>query len=184
MGPSLTQMYAPPSNPQSGAPPGIRPPAVQQQYQYNRDLYAPPPVHHSQQQMDGIVGNHMPYSLFFSLFGCFSNMYLMFAKCVLYSIPAGYGFSLSKPLDQWSKQEVFAWVNSSEPIVAELGRQLYDNDVDGSVLAQLDDNDLQGLGVTSLGKRKKLLTAIALIKLNQNPAGMSPALRQDGFSLW
>jgi hypothetical protein len=36
-----------------------------------------------------------------------------------------------------------------------------DNDVDAEVLAKLTDDDLMGIGVTSVGHRRKLLAAIA-----------------------
>ena len=46
-----------------------------------------------------------------------------------------------------------------------------DNDIDGEVLAELDDADLEKLGV-SLGHRKKLLKAIAALAV---PGGSAPA---------
>ena len=55
--------------------------------------------------------------------------------------------------------DVAAWLKS-------LGLEQYapafaDNDIDVAVLAQLTDADLKELGVTSLGHRKRLLTAVA-----------------------
>ena len=38
-----------------------------------------------------------------------------------------------------------------------------DNDVDGEVLSELTADDLIGLGVTSIGHRRKLLAAIAAL---------------------
>lgn len=73
---------------------------------------------------------------------------------------------LSKPIARWSKEDVRAWVaGHSEEMVRSLATQLYDNDVDGELLLQLDQQSLkEELGVTSLGKRKKLLAAIALAR--------------------
>ena len=39
-----------------------------------------------------------------------------------------------------------------------------DNDVDGEVLPELTADDLIGLGVTSIGHRRKLLAAIAALR--------------------
>src|SRR5947207_14162003 len=39
-----------------------------------------------------------------------------------------------------------------------------DNDVDGEILPELTANDLIGLGVTSIGHRRKLLAAIATLR--------------------
>jgi len=38
-----------------------------------------------------------------------------------------------------------------------------DNDVDGDVLAEVTADDLIAIGVTSIGHRRKLLTAIAAL---------------------
>ena len=84
-----------------------------------------------------------------------------------------------KPVAQWSKEDVHAWVlEQGDPIVAELAEQLYANDVDGSILLQLDDHMLRDdLGVASLGKRKKLIAAIAQARAHYAHA-------QDMFSLF
>ena len=61
------------------------------------------------------------------------------------------------------------------------------NDVDGEVLPELTADDLIGLGVTSIGHRRKLLAAIAALGtepqpgLNQRRARhlLQPPLRQS-----
>src|SRR3984957_6133842 len=40
----------------------------------------------------------------------------------------------------------------------------HDNDIDGEVLLELTADDLIGLGVTSIGHRRKLLAAIVTLK--------------------
>jgi class 3 adenylate cyclase len=55
--------------------------------------------------------------------------------------------------------EVAAWLKSLG--LEQYARAFADNDVDSALLGQLTDADLKELGVTSLGHRKKLLTAIA-----------------------
>jgi len=62
----------------------------------------------------------------------------------------------------------------------ELGLEQYapafrDNDIDGTVLRELTADDLTGLGVTSIGHRRKLLAAIAA--LHQEPAQSATARR-------
>ena len=49
-----------------------------------------------------------------------------------------------------------------------------DNDVDGEVLPKLTADDLVGLGVTSIGHRRKLLDAIAAL------GAEAPATRPPG----
>jgi hypothetical protein len=67
--------------------------------------------------------------------------------------------------------DVAAWLHS-------LGLEQYapafgDNDVDGEVLPELTADDLIGLGVTSIGHRRKLLAAIAAL-------GERPSVAQSG----
>jgi class 3 adenylate cyclase/predicted ATPase len=51
-----------------------------------------------------------------------------------------------------------------------------DNDVDGDVLAEVTADDLIAIGVTSIGHRRKLLTAIAALKSEVAPADPVPTL--------
>jgi predicted ATPase/class 3 adenylate cyclase len=53
-----------------------------------------------------------------------------------------------------------------------------DNDVDAEVLSQLTAEDLISLGVTSVGHRRKLLAAIAGLRVGR-PAAMEPAAPRD-----
>ncbi|HEV2189153.1 MAG TPA: hypothetical protein VGR70_18225, partial [Stellaceae bacterium] len=63
----------------------------------------------------------------------------------------------------------------------ELGLDQYaaafrDNDIDGDILADLTADDLIGLGVTSIGHRRKLLAAIAGLREAPSPqATAAPA---------
>jgi hypothetical protein len=50
-----------------------------------------------------------------------------------------------------------------------------DNDVDGEVLSELTAEDLIGLGVTSIGHRRKLLAAIAALRDKPSPASENTA---------
>jgi class 3 adenylate cyclase len=50
-----------------------------------------------------------------------------------------------------------------------------DNDVDGEVLSELTAEDLIGLGVTSIGHRRKLLAAIAALRDKPSPASEKTA---------
>ena len=69
--------------------------------------------------------------------------------------------------------DVGAWLNR-------LGLERYerafrDNDVDADVLLELTAEDLSGLGVNSVGHRRKLLTAIAALRSAAEPAGVVDA---------
>src|SRR5689334_21439190 len=51
-----------------------------------------------------------------------------------------------------------------------------DNDVDAEVLPELTADDLVGLGITSVGHRRKLLAAIAALRACTGPSAVvSPA---------
>lgn len=52
-----------------------------------------------------------------------------------------------------------------------------DNDIDGEVLPELTSDDLIGLGVTSIGHRRKLLAAISAMREAPTPEGAPPAER-------
>lgn len=56
-----------------------------------------------------------------------------------------------------------------------------ENDIDGDVLADLTADDLSGLGVVSIGHRRKLLAAIAALRAGSPPA-MSPST-QAGIAI-
>ena len=51
-----------------------------------------------------------------------------------------------------------------------------DNDIDGDVLADLTAEDLSGLGIASIGHRRKLLAAIAALRAG-SPHAISPSAR-------
>ena len=56
-----------------------------------------------------------------------------------------------------------------------------DNDVDADVLPELTADDLIGLGVTSIGHRRKLLAAIAALRADCSPSP-APARRRTRAS--
>ena len=71
--------------------------------------------------------------------------------------------------------DVAAWLQS-------LGLERYvsafrDNDVDAEVLPELTADDLIGLGVTSIGHRRKLLAAIAALRAEAPTPTATPAPR-------
>src|ERR1700674_1229004 len=72
--------------------------------------------------------------------------------------------------------DVGAWVEALG--LGQYARPFAENDVDFLVLTQLTDADLRELGVTSLGHRKRLLTAIATrgaaVSAIAAPAGNAP----------
>ena len=57
-----------------------------------------------------------------------------------------------------------------------------ENDIDGDVLADLTADDLSGLGVVSIGHRRKLLAAIAALRAG-SPPGPVPAHPATGRDL-
>ena len=54
------------------------------------------------------------------------------------------------------------------------GPDFADNDIDGSVLPELTAEDLIALGITSVGHRRRLLSAIAALR-DQPPETAAPA---------
>src|SRR5437588_538442 len=50
-----------------------------------------------------------------------------------------------------------------------------DNDIDGEILAELTAEDLIGLGIGSIGHRRKLLTAIASLRESDSPTEATAA---------
>ena len=72
------------------------------------------------------------------------------------------------------RMDVAAWLRG-------LGLEQYaaafrDNDIDSEILPELTTDDLIGLGVTSIGHRRKLLAAIsALREVGTTPAGAGAA---------
>ncbi|HXW29714.1 MAG TPA: adenylate/guanylate cyclase domain-containing protein, partial [Xanthobacteraceae bacterium] len=64
--------------------------------------------------------------------------------------------------------DVRAWLEALG--LGQYARAFAENDIDFTVLSQLTDTDLKELGVTSLGHRKRLLTAIGAIARPATPA--------------
>ena len=59
--------------------------------------------------------------------------------------------------------------------MAEYAQRFADNDIDFSILPELTDQDLEKIGVASLGHRRKILRAIAA--LTSAPAAPAPSQR-------
>ena len=69
-----------------------------------------------------------------------------------------------RTVDEWLKSLGFG----------EYAERFVENDIDWTILAELTDQDLEKIGVDSLGHRRRLLRAItALIKAPEG--GMAPA---------
>ncbi len=85
--------------------------------------------------------------------------------------------------------DVAAWLESQG--LGRYAEAFAANDIDLSLLPDLTDADLQALGVTSLGHRKKLLAAIAGLKtaepltrpVPRTPSGIWQELEARGFTL-
>jgi hypothetical protein len=60
--------------------------------------------------------------------------------------------------------------------LAQHAQAFADNDIDHDVLAELTAEDLTGLGVTSIGHRRKLLAAIKALRESQETNELSPAV--------
>ena len=57
-----------------------------------------------------------------------------------------------------------------------------ENNIDYSVLPDLTENDLEKLGVSSLGHRKKLLRAIEALTAARQPTGTTKAVSRSPLS--
>ncbi|KNC81370.1 hypothetical protein SARC_06295 [Sphaeroforma arctica JP610] len=70
------------------------------------------------------------------------------------------------PVSRWSKSEVRDWLaGHDQTILRDLADMLYENDIDGDLLLQLNGENMKtDLNITSLGKRKKLEAAILQIR--------------------
>ena len=55
-----------------------------------------------------------------------------------------------------------------------------DNDVDAEVLPELTADDLIGLGITSVGHRRKLLAAVAALRAGPAPSAAAPSPAEPG----
>jgi predicted ATPase/class 3 adenylate cyclase len=68
--------------------------------------------------------------------------------------------------------DVGAWLRDLG--LGQYEQAFHENDVDGDVLADLTADDLSGLGVVSIGHRRKLLIAIAALRAGSPPGPVSP----------
>jgi len=69
--------------------------------------------------------------------------------------------------------DVAAWLRGLG--LAQYAPAFRDNDIDGEVLSQLTADDLIGLGVNSIGHRRKLLAAIAALGNDSQTVAQSAA---------
>jgi hypothetical protein len=72
--------------------------------------------------------------------------------------------------------DITAWLRGLG--LEQYAQSFRENDVDAAVLPELTADDLIGLGVSSIGHRRRLLAAIASAELPQPPTG--DARRQPG----
>src|SRR5438034_4893778 len=68
-------------------------------------------------------------------------------------------------------KQIVDWLNQLG--MHEYAQRFAENDIDFDILPDLSDKDLEKIGVTSLGHRRKLLRAIANLK---GPEKITPAL--------
>jgi class 3 adenylate cyclase/predicted ATPase len=70
-------------------------------------------------------------------------------------------------------QQIADWLKKLG--MSEYGERFAENDIDFAVVADLTDQDLEKIGVTSLGHRRKLLRAIAELKGAREPSSVAAA---------
>src|SRR5205809_352829 len=78
------------------------------------------------------------------------------------------------------RMDIARWLADLQ--LGEYERAFAEHAVDEAALAELDDDDLRALGVARLGHRKKLLTAIRLLRTNQlvgEPPARSSGVHED-----
>jgi SAM domain (Sterile alpha motif) len=68
-------------------------------------------------------------------------------------------------------QQIADWLEKLG--MSEYAERFAENDIDFTILSDLTDQDLEKIGIASLGHRRKLLRAIT--SLNETPAAASPA---------
>ena len=66
--------------------------------------------------------------------------------------------------------------------MSEYAQRFAENDIDLTILADLTDQDLKKIGVTSLGHRRKLLRAIVTLHAGQEAASAAPPAAAVGPS--
>ena len=70
-------------------------------------------------------------------------------------------------------QQIADWLRKLG--LGQYAQRFADNDIDFAILNKLTDQDLEKIGVASLGHRRLLLRAIAELKIVANPASMPSA---------
>jgi SAM domain (Sterile alpha motif) len=76
--------------------------------------------------------------------------------------PSGWSEPESEPGHGAAMQEIADWLEKLG--MSEYAQRFIENDIDLAILGDLTDQDLEKLGVASLGHRRKLLRAIAALK--------------------
>ena len=74
--------------------------------------------------------------------------------------------------------EIADWLNRLG--MSEYAQRFAENDIDLTILADLTDQDLEKIGVTSLGHRRKLLRAIVTLHAGQEAASAAPPAAAAG----
>jgi SAM domain (Sterile alpha motif) len=75
-------------------------------------------------------------------------------------------------------QQIADWLEKLG--MSEYAQRFAENDIDLTILADLTDQDLEKIGVTSLGHRRKLLRAIATLHAGQAAAPAAPPAAAAG----
>ena len=68
--------------------------------------------------------------------------------------------------------DIAAWLRSLD--LGQYETAFRNNDIDAAVLPELTIEDLMSIGVTSVGHRRKLLSAIAALSTNDRPPDLTP----------
>ena len=71
-------------------------------------------------------------------------------------------------------QQIADWLEKLG--MSEYARRFAENDIDFTILADLTDQDLEKIGIASLGTRRKILRAIAALKAGSAAAAITPVV--------
>ena len=77
--------------------------------------------------------------------------------------------------------DIAAWLRGLD--LGQYEAAFRDNDIDSSVLPELTTEDLISIGVTSVGHRRKLLSAIAALRAADAPPDLTPTTASSGSPL-
>src|SRR6516165_6568749 len=77
--------------------------------------------------------------------------------------------------------DIAAWLRGLD--LGQYEAAFRDNDIDSAVLPELTTEDLISIGVTSVGHRRKLLSAIAVLRTADGPPDLTPPTAPSGSPL-